>query len=88
MPEPASRFRVPCTFPGCGRIFGSDAEMKKHKIADPEHEYCSRCDEDFQDEERLLIHKIKSNKHIVCPICGSEYRSESGRDHHILQVCS
>ncbi|KAL1849726.1 hypothetical protein Plec18167_005285 [Paecilomyces lecythidis] len=59
--------------------------MKKHKIADPEHEYCSRCDEDFQDEERLLIHKIKSNKHIICPICGSEYRSESGRDHHIMQ---
>ncbi|KAJ9248647.1 hypothetical protein DTO207G8_7283 [Paecilomyces variotii] len=85
MPGPPSRVRVPCTFPGCGRTFGSDAEMKKHKISDLEHEYCSRCDEDFQDEERLLIHKIKSNKHIICPICGSEFRSESGRDHHIMQ---
>jgi DNA-directed RNA polymerase subunit RPC12/RpoP len=59
--------------------------MKEHKSE--RHDYCARCDEDFESEEHLLIHKIKSQKHIVCPICGCEFRSEGGRDLHVRQVC-
>ncbi|OJJ37583.1 hypothetical protein ASPWEDRAFT_67784 [Aspergillus wentii DTO 134E9] len=76
--------KVQCTYADCPALFSSIQAMKKHK-AQGEHDYCSRCDEDFEDEERLLIHKIKSNKHIVCPICGVDFRSEGGRDGHIRQ---
>ncbi|EAW14507.1 putative C2H2 finger domain protein [Aspergillus clavatus NRRL 1] len=85
MSGPATPRKTRCTFPNCPRLFDSVEEMKRHKRFTPEHEYCSRCDEDFQDEQRLLIHKIKSNKHIVCPICGIDFRSEGGRDVHIRQ---
>lgn len=82
----ATRRKFPCTFDECPRLFTSVEEMKKHKESEPEHEYCSRCDEDFEDEERLLIHKLLTEKHIVCPICGIDFRSEGGRDGHIRQV--
>lgn len=82
----AARRKFPCTFDDCPRLFTSVEEMKKHKESEPEHEYCSRCDEDFEDEERLLIHKLLTEKHIVCPICGIDFRSEGGRDGHIRQV--
>lgn len=60
--------------------------MKKHKEIVPEHEYCTICDIDFEDETRFLIHKIQDGKHIACPVCGIEFRSEGGRDGHIRQV--
>ncbi|GES60038.1 C2H2 finger domain protein [Aspergillus terreus] len=85
MSDSAPPTRVRCTYRDCNRFFPSGKEMKKHKKDDPEHEYCSRCDEDFDDDEHLLIHKIKSDKHVVCPICGLEFRSEGGRDGHIRQ---
>lgn len=77
---------VPCTFDDCPRRFSSVEEMKKHKDNEPEHEYCRRCDLDFEDEVRFLIHKIRDGKHIACPVCGIEFRSEGGRDGHIRQV--
>ncbi|KAL1979360.1 hypothetical protein VTN96DRAFT_6098 [Rasamsonia emersonii] len=83
MAEPAGRDRVPCTYEDCRFYFDSEKEMKRHKAS--QHDYCSRCDEDFENEECLLIHKIKSTKHIVCPLCGGEFRSEGGRDLHIRQ---
>ena len=82
----AARRKVPCTFDDCPGLFTSVEKMKRHKESEPEHEYCSRCDEDFEDEERLLIHKLLTEKHIVCPICGIDFRSEGGRDGHIRQV--
>lgn len=84
MAEPAGH-RVPCTYEDCRFWFDSENEMKRHKAS--QHDYCSRCDQDFENEECLLIHKIKSTKHIVCPLCGGEFRSEGGRDLHIRQVC-
>lgn len=86
MHNPATPKTVLCTFPDCPCRFNTIGEMKKHKSCAPEHEYCARCDEDFENEERHLIHKIKSNKHIVCPICSVDFRSEGGRDGHIRQV--
>ncbi|KAI9368684.1 hypothetical protein BJX61DRAFT_546291 [Aspergillus egyptiacus] len=81
-PSPSSR--IPCTYPDCGYSFASAKEMKKHKTIS-QHDYCTKCDEDFESDELLLIHMIKSDKHIVCPICGIEFRSEGGRDGHIRQ---
>ncbi|KAL4949188.1 hypothetical protein BDW69DRAFT_198288 [Aspergillus filifer] len=77
--------RIKCTFPICTFFFRTDKEMRKHKATYPEHEYCTKCDEDFSSEEMLLLHMIKSPRHIVCPICGIEFGSEGGRDRHIRQ---
>ncbi|KAL4750505.1 hypothetical protein BDW72DRAFT_112277 [Aspergillus terricola var. indicus] len=81
----ASPPQVKCTYPNCDFWFRTEKDMKKHKTASSEHEYCNKCDIDFGTEEHLLIHKIKSNKHIVCPICGIDFGSEGGRDRHIRQ---
>ncbi|GLA15895.1 hypothetical protein AnigIFM62618_002452 [Aspergillus niger] len=78
-----SSTRVPCTYKDCSGVFGSEWDMKRHKVN--EHDYCKRCDEDFQDDEYLLLHKIKSDKHIVCVVCGIDFRSEGGRDLHTRQ---
>ncbi|KAL4883389.1 hypothetical protein BJY04DRAFT_184549 [Aspergillus karnatakaensis] len=78
-------FRIPCSFPDCKFFFPDLKAMRRHKNADPEHDYCRRCDLDFESEEHLLIHKIKSDDHIVCPLCGIEFGSEGGRDGHIRQ---
>ncbi|KAE8355233.1 hypothetical protein BDV28DRAFT_163344 [Aspergillus coremiiformis] len=81
MAQRARPAKVCCSYSDCTLFFNSESEMKQHKSFN--HEYCNRCDEDFEDEERLLIHKIKSNKHIVCPVCGVEFHSEGGRNSHI-----
>ncbi|PWY90299.1 hypothetical protein BO94DRAFT_623106 [Aspergillus sclerotioniger CBS 115572] len=83
MSAASSSTRVQCTYKDCKRHFISHPAMNQHKLID--HDYCSRCDEDFIDEECLLLHKIKSDKHIVCAFCGREFRSEGGRDAHIRQ---
>lgn len=83
---------VRCTYSDCPEVFASVREMKAHKIRDPEHDYCRRCDLDFEDEERLLLHKLKMNTieqrddHIACPICGIDFKSDGGRAFHIRQV--
>ncbi|BDD55272.1 hypothetical protein MAP00_000810 [Monascus purpureus] len=82
---------VRCTYSDCPEVFASVREMKAHKIRDPEHDYCRRCDLDFEDEERLLLHKLKMNTieqrndHIACPICGVDFKSDGGRAFHIRQ---
>ncbi|KAL4968330.1 putative C2H2 finger domain protein [Aspergillus stella-maris] len=83
--ETASPARIKCTFTYCTFFFRTDKEMRKHKATYPEHEYCTKCDEDFCSEETLLLHMIKSSRHIVCPVCGIEFGSEGGRDRHIRQ---
>lgn len=82
----SSQRNVPCTFDDCPHLFRTIYEMKRHKESDPEHEYCSRCDMDFEDDMRFLVHKLRGEKHIACPVCGLDFRSEGGRDGHIRQV--
>ncbi|KAL4807592.1 hypothetical protein BDV18DRAFT_103522 [Aspergillus unguis] len=82
---PSTISRIRCTYPNCNYWFTSDKAMKGHKASFPEHDYCSKCDMDFKNEDQFLIHKIKSKKHIVCPICGTDFGSEGGRDRHIRQ---
>nr|KMM72107.1 hypothetical protein CPAG_08406 [Coccidioides posadasii RMSCC 3488] len=88
MVEPTNQVarRIFCTFKGCYRYFPTERELIKHKKHTPEHDYCARCDEDFEDEESFFIHKLDSNRHIACPICGDEFKSEGGRDAHLRQI--
>ncbi|ODM19497.1 hypothetical protein SI65_04481 [Aspergillus cristatus] len=86
MYRPGPKKKIPCTYDDCKFLFASVEEMRKHKEMEPLHDYCAKCDIDFEDEERHLIHKLQAeNKHIVCPICGIDFRSEGGRDAHIRQ---
>ncbi|KAI1991961.1 hypothetical protein LOZ51_004551 [Ophidiomyces ophidiicola] len=75
-----------CTFAGCNYICSSERELMKHKKYSPQHEYCHKCDQDFEDEESFMIHKIQSTKHIACPICGDDFKSEGGRGLHLVQM--
>ena len=68
------------------QTFATEKEMKRHKATAPEHEYCARCDEDFDFEEELLLHKLDSPRHIACPICGQDFKSHGGKNAHIAQV--
>lgn len=86
MSENVHPTKVSCTVVGCKALFNSVKDMKKHKVISPDHDYCSKCDEDFEDEERFLLHKIKSDRHIACVVCGVEFRSEGGCNAHIQQV--
>ena len=76
--------KYPCTFKGCHFRFSDRGALIKHK--DSEHDYCTKCDIDFVDDEALHVHKMNSEKHIICPICGIDFKSEPGRDRHAKQV--
>ncbi|EEQ31038.1 putative protein S-acyltransferase [Microsporum canis] len=75
----------PCPYEGCLQAFPSAGQLINHKKFTADHEYCERCNEDFQFEEDLLLHKMKSSRHIICPVCFDDFRSEGGRDVHIQQ---
>ncbi|KAI9758628.1 MAG: hypothetical protein M4579_002939 [Chaenotheca gracillima] len=75
-----------CTFKGCPATFRTKSLVKKHKAANPEHDYCKTCDEDFANEQALVIHKIQSEKHIICPACAEEFKSHGGCKLHIEQM--
>ncbi|KAI9801603.1 MAG: hypothetical protein M1825_003282 [Sarcosagium campestre] len=78
-----------CSFPNCVASFETAAQLKRHKVSDPNHEYCQICDVDFKDEKAFLVHKLEeTEKHIACPICGDNFRSEGGRDFHFEQMHS
>lgn len=76
--------KYPCTFKGCGCRFATRWALNQHK--DSEHDYCVKCDLDFEDEEALYVHRMSTAMHIICPICDKDFASEPGRDRHAKQV--
>ncbi|KAL8822420.1 MAG: hypothetical protein Q9191_006847, partial [Dirinaria sp. TL-2023a] len=82
--DEADKNKYPCTFKGCRFRFPNRGALVKHK--DSEHDYCTKCDLDFVDDEALHVHKMNSEKHIICPICGIDFKSEPGRDRHAKQM--
>lgn len=64
--------------------------MKRHKKNDDDHDYCHKCDEDFESYEDLAQHKvIRPDMHDkACRICGQEFKSDSGLKRHIELVDS
>ena len=52
-----------CSFENCYKHFESRVSMIKHKMKDPMHSYCKKCDHDAKDDTELLIHQITSPRH-------------------------
>ncbi|KAI5367913.1 Putative Zinc finger C2H2-type [Septoria linicola] len=88
---------VPCTYSSCQHRFPSVKAMQAHKVDDPEHFYCKKCDVDCDDWESLTKHKVdkmapfvegrkrvRDEKpiHIVCEFCGESFKSFDGRKLH------
>ncbi|KAG9194123.1 hypothetical protein G6011_04158 [Alternaria panax] len=65
--------------------FDTEKIMKNHKKNFDDHEYCHKCDEDFETFEDYAMHKIirpeEHNK--ACRVCGDEFKSTSGLKRHI-----
>jgi hypothetical protein len=49
---------VKCNIDGCYQSFDSEKEMKRHKLDDPTHFYCKKCDVDCKDWVDLIEHKV------------------------------
>lgn len=94
--------KVKCTYPDCVRSFDTVKEMKGHKLSDPDHNYCKKCDVDCGDWDDFTQHKVnamapwledgdkkgsgENPKHIVCEFCGEDFKSFGGRKLHRKQV--
>ncbi|KAJ4993228.1 C2H2 type zinc finger protein [Stagonosporopsis vannaccii] len=85
MPAVVDPDKVKCTFPNCDLHFDNEKAMKRHKKYDDDHDYCHKCDEDFESYDDLAYHKIyrpdMHNK--ACRVCGEEFKSDSGLKRHI-----
>ena len=94
----SNKLNVQCTYPDCTKYFETEKEMKRHKLDEPEHNYCKKCDVDCKDWEHLTQHKVEamlpwldgrmkhnhdeSPMHIVCEFCGIDFKSFGGRKKH------
>ncbi|USP78405.1 uncharacterized protein yc1106_05679 [Curvularia clavata] len=77
--------RVKCTYKDCMMSFDTEKQMKSHKKHSDEHEYCPKCDVDFDSFEDYTMHKIIRPKehNLACRVCGDEFKSQSGLNRHI-----
>lgn len=84
--EPIKAF--PCTFKNCALSFDTEKERKKHKKNTPQHDYCAKCNIDFECWDDFVAHKADRNSevHISCLYCGEDFKTDSGRARHIRQV--
>lgn len=102
MPVPLDPLkRWTCTYTDCYKSFATEKEMKYHKLEEPTHFYCKKCDVDCEDWAALTEHKVDSMapwlekksrrpegapKHIVCEFCGMDFKSMGGRELHRARV--
>jgi hypothetical protein len=65
--------------------FDTEKIMRNHKKNFDDHEYCPKCDEDFDTFEDYAMHKItRPEEHgLACRVCGDEFKSTSGLKRHI-----
>jgi len=79
---------VPCTYKDCSMSFDSIAEMKRHKKYSKEHDYCKKCDEDFESWDEYNLHKAfrPDNHGMACRVCGDEFKTMSGMKRHVAMV--
>jgi hypothetical protein len=89
MPAPLEPIRaVKCTYKDCFQSFDTEKAMRSHKKHSEEHDYCPKCDEDFESYDDLAQHKIfRPDMHKkACRICGEEFNCVSGLTRHINRV--
>ncbi|KZM24205.1 Protein S-acyltransferase [Ascochyta rabiei] len=88
MPAIVEPDRVKCTYVDCNLLFANETDMKRHKKHSDGHDYCHKCDEDFESYEDLAQHKIfrPDTHNKACRVCGQEFKSESGLRRHIELV--
>ena len=100
----SDKLNVQCTYPDCTKYFATEKEMKYHKVAEPQHYYCKKCNTDCKDWNDLTHHKViamlpwlegrmrhnpdECPRHIVCEFCGMDFKSFGGRKKHREQVSS
>jgi hypothetical protein len=84
--EPLRPFK--CTYKDCFESFDTEKDMQRHKKRSTEHDYCSKCNLDFEDPEEYAFHKITAPKEhdLACRVCGEEFKSISGHKRHIEKV--
>jgi hypothetical protein len=80
--------RIKCTYQNCDLHFDNERAMKSHKKHDDDHDYCHKCDEDFDSFDDLAHHKIfrPDTHNKACRVCGQEFKSDSGLRRHIELV--
>ncbi|KAJ4404665.1 hypothetical protein N0V91_005815 [Didymella pomorum] len=85
MPAFTEPSRIKCTYKDCDLHFDSERAMKSHKRHDDDHDYCHKCDEDFDCFDDLAHHKIfrPDTHNKACRVCGQEFKSNSGLKRHI-----
>lgn len=68
--------------------FETEKAMLRHKKHSDEHDYCHKCNEDFDSYEDYTMHKIyHPDKHDkACRICGDEFKVEAALKIHIELV--
>lgn len=92
---------IKCTYADCNKHFHTEKEMIRHKLSEPEHNYCKKCDVDCTSWDDLTQHKVSlmagfwndkvaresgaSPKHITCEFCGEDFKSFGGRKKHRSQ---
>jgi hypothetical protein len=88
MPAFTEPSRIKCTYKDCDLHFDSERAMKSHKRHDDDHDYCHKCDEDFDCFDDLAHHKIfrPDTHNKACRVCGQEFKSDSGLKRHIELV--
>ena len=78
-----------CTFKGCYAAFDKLNLLKSHKKHAPSHDFCPRCEEDFDSWDALTLHKATDKRHEkepICKSCGEEFKSVSGMRRHVASV--
>jgi len=79
----AAEGKFPCTKPGCFEVFKREKDMKRHKRAADDHEYCMKHNLDFETYDDFVDHKAMSTEHCSCKFCGMDFKSKEGRAVHI-----
>lgn len=77
--------RFKCTYKDCDLHFPTKKAMRLHKYKEPSHDFCHKCNKDFDSWETLLEHKASTPEvhHLACRICGDEFRTPSGLRRHV-----